>query len=512
MSLIVQYDFSTSSYTASNNTIANYAPIYNPSQYNGTVYNGATIGSSGVTKQSSSVLFNNVSQYIQIPGMQSPSDGLSFSFWFKSNNSANWARIFDFGNGSPNDNILVTINNNNLEFFVFKGTTSYLQTINLNINDNTWRHIVWTLSPSPNQWNIYINGKLTNTYTSGVYYPKSIFRNYQYINRSCWGPNSGLIGNIADFRIYNGAPLTSSQVMAIYNQDMTVSNTISGNNQMYNKIYCSPLFQTTSGFSQCQNCNYGNQTAISTTTQTTEDNCLKSCNTAPNCTSYNYNKNTNKCQLNASFPTDITTGIAGTNSGYSLTKFGYNYNNLSDAQRTTVQKQCALQYLDNNFTKGKNIDLSSCFSIPSGSNPTNFNLDPQCVYTAYSGATGVKPPVTINNSVYSDIGSGGFVTTAQTDTTIDSYGSLFNDYTTKQVAISNLNNKLQSSVSTTTANDSSYSSNITEKNSNLLQDFKTELADGKIEHFNNNDSNSKIFVLIFLVIIIIFLFYIFSKK
>ena len=36
---------------------------------------------------------------------------MSFAFWFKSNATGNWGKIFDFGNGTY-DNIIFGINNN----------------------------------------------------------------------------------------------------------------------------------------------------------------------------------------------------------------------------------------------------------------------------------------------------------------------------------------------------------------------------------------------------------------
>lgn len=505
MSLTIQYDFSPSTFIASSNTITNIAPIINPSQYNGKVYGNPTMGPPGVTSLSTSVSFNT-SQYIQLPGMMLPSNGISFSFWFKSNNSPSWARIFDFGNGYPSNNILLTINGGNLEYFVFNGTTSYNKQIASNVNDNKWRHIVWTLSPNPNIWNIYVNGNLTSTFKD-MYYPNPVFMNYLYINRSNWGANSGLIGNLADFRIYFGTPLTQSQIANIYNQDMTVSSAVTGDaiinsgyNELYNQIYCD-IYPTNNGFNQCQNCNFGNQAVLSTTKQSGEQACLIACKNTPQCTSYSYDltKSDNNCTQNSNFPTEIINNISQVNSGYSVNKFNYNYNNLSSSQKTNVQKKCAKQYLDNTYTSGKNIDLSTCLNINNSSNLTNFNVDPQCLYNIYN--TNNIPTAVINNSTYTDTAP-GITSISSGDNTIDNYQLSYKDYTTKQVQISNINNS-------EIGNDNNNNDVI--NNNNMFNTFKNDL----LENFENNNDNShylKLFIILFIIVLIIIIIYIFGKK
>jgi hypothetical protein len=509
MSLTIQYDFSPSTFIASSNTITNIAPITNPSQYNGTVIGSPTMGPPGVTSLSTSVSFNSTkSQYIQLPGMILPSDGISFAFWFKSNNSSSFARIFDFGNGTPSNNILLAINGGNLYYCVFNGITSYNKQIATNVNDNTWRHIVWTLSPNPNVWNIYVNGNLTNTFTSGIYYPNSVFMNYLYIGKSIWSFDPYLNGNLADFRIYFGTPLTQSQIANIYNQDLTVSSAVTGNsiinsgyNELYNQIYCD-LYPTNNGFNQCQNCNFGNQAILSTTTQSGEQSCLTACKNSPQCTSYSYNltKSTNNCTQNSNFPTEIINNVQQINSGYSINKFGYNYNNLSAIQKTNVQQKCAKQYLDNYFTNGKNIDLSKCLTFPTpnkSTDSTNFTVDPQCLYNTYNSNN--IPTKIQNNSVYVDTAPG--ITTISTgDNTIDNYRSSYKDYITKQVQISNINNSA--------GNNNNYNDDM--NNNRMFNTFKASL----VENFENNNNSHylKLFIILIIIIIIVIIIYIFGKK
>lgn len=181
--------------------------------------NNPSLNQPGPTQILKSALFNvNQQQYITVPPFATPTNGLSFSFWFQSNGNSTWARVFDFGNGAASDNIIAFINNGNLGLSVYIGGSS-TQNNNVmpNVNDNVWRHIVWTLDPS-GIWNLYLNGNLYNIYPN-VNYPSSISRNNQYIGRSNWCSSTCdpyYNGNIADFRVFSGV-LSASSITNIYN-------------------------------------------------------------------------------------------------------------------------------------------------------------------------------------------------------------------------------------------------------------------------------------------------------
>ena len=180
--------------------------------------NNPSLNQPGPTQILKSALFNvSEQQYITVPAFTTPTNGLSFSFWFISNNNGTWARIFDFGNGAESDNIIAYINNNEFGLSLYAGNTpapnSQFDAIP-NVNNNVWIHIVWTLDPS-GVWNIYLNGNLYNIYPN-VSYPRSISRNMNYIGKSNWSQNPYYNGNIADFRVFNGV-LSASSVTNIYN-------------------------------------------------------------------------------------------------------------------------------------------------------------------------------------------------------------------------------------------------------------------------------------------------------
>lgn len=173
-------------------------------------------------------------QYINIPKPLLWTDnGLTFSMWFRVDPITEiWPRLFDFGNGAGDNNILVASLFGGLQFYVFGyGTYSSKNWELNNMNNNTWNHLTWTMSnytPSNNpqdrkdaplgQWKIYINGQLKSTYDN-MMYPYSLPRKYNYVAKSCWtdphGSDEYLEGSIGDFRIYNSV-FNETQVKQVY--------------------------------------------------------------------------------------------------------------------------------------------------------------------------------------------------------------------------------------------------------------------------------------------------------
>lgn len=82
---------------------------------------------------------------------------------------------------------------------------------NFNVNDNKWRHFVWTIDPN-GTYTYYINNNPIYN-VSNVLYPPSVVRNVNYIG------NAGFVGAIDDFRMYTHV-LNSTEISNIY------SNTI----------------------------------------------------------------------------------------------------------------------------------------------------------------------------------------------------------------------------------------------------------------------------------------------
>jgi len=208
--------------------------------YEATLYNGAII-SSGDYKVGPSLtslsLTASSSQYVQTANFTPTANGLTFSFWYKSNGSGLFARIFDFGNGMGNNNILFSINGDNLNklacscFYESSYQNFYIS--DANYNDNKWRHITWTLNYAPvgsftSTWNIYINGVFKATTSN--YYPSIYITRYNcYIGKSNWVEYDAYYnGYIDDFRVYNRV-LSATEILNIYSYTQIYTNLVSNN-------------------------------------------------------------------------------------------------------------------------------------------------------------------------------------------------------------------------------------------------------------------------------------------
>ena len=151
-------------------------------------------------------------------------NGLSFSFWCKSNNNASFTRFFDFGNGPASNNVFMGIVSNNIVISVYNGATENNQYSNIQINDNIWRHVCWTMRyTTPNATNsihtVYING--VNVYQTFTYYPNATARQFCYIGRSNWVADAYFNGVIDDFRIYNRV-LSDQEIFKLYSTNECV--------------------------------------------------------------------------------------------------------------------------------------------------------------------------------------------------------------------------------------------------------------------------------------------------
>ena len=157
-------------------------------------------------------------QYVQIPSVFTGSRGLTLAFWFRSKgNPSCCVALFDLGNGAAADNIMMGIGNNGLVPFVFIGdnynTPGWDSPVTTNVNDNQWRHVVWTLDPS-GTWVVYINGVSVWTVT-GQFYPRDVSRSSCYLGKGNWNGDSYFTGAIDEWRMYDYV-FDASQVTALY--------------------------------------------------------------------------------------------------------------------------------------------------------------------------------------------------------------------------------------------------------------------------------------------------------
>ena len=81
------------------------------------------------------------------------------------------------------------------------------------MNDDTWRHLVWTIS-TDGTWKFYINGVLYQTDKS-MNVPDSVHRQYAWFGKTLWPDEGSYNGFMDDFRIYN-TDLSAADVASLY--------------------------------------------------------------------------------------------------------------------------------------------------------------------------------------------------------------------------------------------------------------------------------------------------------
>jgi hypothetical protein len=176
--------------------------------------------------------------HCQLSSMTNGNDGMSFAFWFKpTGTSGSAARIFDFGNGAPSDNIIFfrsNDTNNPPTISLYRGGTETTKFVFTNktsffTNGTGWQHVVWTLSfcadtATTSIWNVYFDGSQYGSAAvkTDARYPGIGPRNSNYIGKSNVVTDGALYGMLTDFRIYNRV-LSSTEATALYNNSL-ISN------------------------------------------------------------------------------------------------------------------------------------------------------------------------------------------------------------------------------------------------------------------------------------------------
>jgi hypothetical protein len=150
---------------------------------------------------------------------------MTFACWFYSINNANYARIFDFGNGNQGTNgIFMYIYNNSIGIGVKTDNTTLVQVDSNNYNDSTWYHVVWTMTYSAGNtstWKAYIDASLSFTGTNNRY-PQQVARSSCFLGRSNFVADPSYNGYIDDFRVYQRV-LTQTEINTLYYYDNTLT-------------------------------------------------------------------------------------------------------------------------------------------------------------------------------------------------------------------------------------------------------------------------------------------------
>jgi Concanavalin A-like lectin/glucanases superfamily len=193
--------------------------------YNATLHNGASFSTDSINFDYTQ------SQYADIAPNSMFNGDFTAIGWVYVRSYQAWSRLFDFGNGSSQDNVLIAITNGSTGYPVFN---VWVNGGNLQSSTqmplNQWAQLAATQSGTTQT--LYINGQQVAQQTGGP--EANVTRNLNYISRSNWGGDAYLDGKISSLKILNRA-LSDAEITANYTSSNLI--TILANKQVSSGSY-----------------------------------------------------------------------------------------------------------------------------------------------------------------------------------------------------------------------------------------------------------------------------------
>lgn len=180
--------------------------------WNGIVLNGGTLGGGTLT------LVSNLQQHARLPaGIVATLTNFTIETWVRLTSTANWTRIFDFGNNTTRYMFLTPQNGSTtrLRFAISTNSSGGEQAITgtTALTAGVWHHVAVTLSG--NTGVLYQNGVAVGTNNGITLRPVTLgVTTNNYLGRSQWS-DPYLNGALDEFRIHS-VPLSAAEVAATY--------------------------------------------------------------------------------------------------------------------------------------------------------------------------------------------------------------------------------------------------------------------------------------------------------
>ncbi len=161
--------------------------------------------------------------YLQLPGLNAAIDysaGLTIMALVRYERFGSWARIIDFGSGSPDHNIVLTttnLNNGDLVFQIFpnRGWDGITQvSLSGAMQAQQWQHLAATITPD-GKLQLYKNGVALFSSAQAGTLPPRFDRNACFIGHSNWSANEDFQGEMAFVQVYN-RNLTTEEIWQSY--------------------------------------------------------------------------------------------------------------------------------------------------------------------------------------------------------------------------------------------------------------------------------------------------------
>ena len=167
-----------------------------------------------------SLSLSDGSRYLQLPYALADGEEMTVCCWFKNSSSGNWARLFDFGNGTD-AYMFFTLNSGSDSRFVMKNGGDEEVLSMKKMTSSQWTHYAVTIGKD--RVTVYVNGEQVGESDAMHIRPSDIRPVMCYIGRSQFKADPMLKGYIDDFRIYNYS-LSADDVAGIVDEVTDVEN------------------------------------------------------------------------------------------------------------------------------------------------------------------------------------------------------------------------------------------------------------------------------------------------
>jgi len=182
----------------------------------------------------------------------------SIEVYVKYDSFNEYSRVFDFGNGENNDNVVLcnTETTSTIRWAVFQESThKAIETSNF--DSASWTHVVATVSGTTMK--VYKNGVLAGTKTD-AYEPNVLTRTQHWLGRGAWSNDGYTDGTIAYVKMWHGVELQQSDVSTLYvAREKCVASTSPSDNGSDGNFYCinGGTVGGYAGSCTCTSCNSG---------------------------------------------------------------------------------------------------------------------------------------------------------------------------------------------------------------------------------------------------------------
>ncbi len=162
--------------------------------------------------------FDGVDDYVNLPTMTF-GGAVTVESWVFVDQHQFWQCIIDFGNGTANNNILLSWyeNTGKMVWETYQGASSQKLITNDVFPTNQWVHVA-AVNDGQGKGYIYWNGELKAS--GNVLAALNVTRNNNYIGRSNWSPDAYFKGKMDDVRVWNTAR-TQTDIKNSLNKELT---------------------------------------------------------------------------------------------------------------------------------------------------------------------------------------------------------------------------------------------------------------------------------------------------